>query len=95
MIKVIVERKVKKGKEADLMHLLREVKSAATLYPGYISGETMVSNDDPNLFMVIANFTDIEAFRKWRDHPDRLKITAKIDAMLEYPAKISVYRVIS
>jgi antibiotic biosynthesis monooxygenase (ABM) superfamily enzyme len=93
MVKVIVERKVKKGKEAQLMELLREVKSAATLYPGYISGETMTSIDDPSLFLVIANFTDLESFKKWRDNPARLKVTAKIDALLEYPAKIGVYKV--
>jgi len=95
MVKVIVERKVKKGKEAELMRLLREVKSAATLYPGYISGETMVSNDDPTVFLVVANFTDVGAFKKWRDHPERLQVTAKIDALLEQPAKIGVYSVIS
>ncbi len=95
MVKVIVERKVKKGKEAELMRLLREVKSAATLYPGYISGETMTSVDDPAVFLVVANFTDIKSFEKWRDHPDRLKITAKIDALLESPARIGVYSVIS
>ena len=94
MVKVIVERKVKKGKEGDLLQLLREVKSAATLYPGYISGETLTSLDDPRVFLIIANFTDVESFQKWRDNPSRLKITAKIDALLDYPAKIGVYRVV-
>jgi len=94
MVKVIFERKVKKGKEAELTSLLREVKAAATLYPGYISGETLTSVDDPGLFLIVANFTDIESFRKWRDHPGRLKITEKIDALLEYPSRLTVYRVV-
>ena len=93
MVKVIVERKVKKGKETELVQLLREVKSAATLYPGYISGETLTSVDDPRLFLVMANFKDLDSFKKWRDNPARLKITARIDELLESPARMSIYTV--
>jgi antibiotic biosynthesis monooxygenase (ABM) superfamily enzyme len=92
MIKVIVERKVKKGNEVEFHQLLREVKSAATLYPGYISGETLTAVDDPRRTLVVANFTDMDSFKKWQDNPDRLKIVARLEALLEYPPVTSIYK---
>ena len=92
MIKVIVERRVKKGSEVEFHQLLREVKSAATLYPGYISGETLTAVDDPHRTLVVANFTDMESFRKWQENPDRLKIIARLESLLESAPVTSVYR---
>lgn len=92
MIKVIVERRVKKGNEVAFHQLLREVKSAATLYPGYISGETLTAVDDPRRTLVVANFTDMESFQKWQENPERLKIIARIDSLLEGPPVTSVYK---
>lgn len=93
MIKVIVERKVKKGKETELHDLLRQVKASATFYPGYISGETLYSLDDPSVLLVVATFVNLEAWHEWEKHPERLKVTKKINPLLERPAKISVYGV--
>ncbi len=92
MIKVIVERKAKKGKEAEVLNLLRQVKSAATLYPGYISGETLYSTDDPTQIVVVASFASIEAWKDWERRPERLKVTAEIDQLLERPTKATAYK---
>lgn len=93
MIKVIVERKVKKGSEIEFHRLLREVKSAATLYPGYISGETLTAVDDPRRTLVVANFTDMESFKKWQENPDRLRIIGRLDALLESTPVTNVYKI--
>lgn len=92
MIKVIIERKAKEGKEAELLSLLRQVKAAATLHPGYISGETLYSVDDPTLILVIATFSSIEAWKEWERRPERLKVTSEIDRLLEHPAKMTAYK---
>lgn len=93
MIKVIVERKAKKGKETELLSLLRQVKAAATLYPGYISGETLYSVDEPTLVLVIATFVSMEAWKEWEKRPERLEVTSEIDRLLERPAKVTAYKI--
>jgi len=93
MIKIIVERKTKKGKEGELIALLRQVKSEASLYPGYISGETLYSVDDPTLVLIIATFTSIEAWKEWERRPERLGVTSKIDPLLERPTKVTVFNI--
>ncbi len=92
MIKVIVERKVKEKKRAELLSLLRQLMSAAVLFPGYISGETLYCIDDPKVVLVIATFSSIEAWKEWEKNPERLKITSQIDRLLEHPAKIMIYK---
>ncbi len=44
MIKVIIERQVKKGEDISL--LLLELRAAAMCHPGYVSGETLLSTED-------------------------------------------------
>ncbi len=41
VVKIIIDRKVKKGKEAEFFDLLKELRSKAVSSKGYISGETL------------------------------------------------------
>ena len=40
-VRIIIDRKVKKGKEADFAKLLRKLRSKAIFSEGYISGEML------------------------------------------------------
>jgi len=91
MIRVIVERHCRPGKEAELESLLVELRCMAMKQRGYISGETLKSVADPSLWLVISTWTDANMWNKWKTTVDRLEIARKIEPLLSTPEKISVF----
>ena len=45
--KILIKRKFKKGKKKEIISLLKELRTGALSQPGYISGQTLASYDDP------------------------------------------------
>jgi heme-degrading monooxygenase HmoA len=90
-VKILIERQVKKGKEDELLNILRELRSAALYRRGYISGETLQSDDDPSKYIVISNWQGIEHWEQWQNHPDRIEISTKMEPLLIGPEKYRVY----
>ncbi len=90
-IKVIIERKVMEGKQAELMDLMRELRSSALYRKGYISGETLRSKDDPSTYIVISNWQSVEDWEGWQNHPERNEISKKLENVLISPEKHSVF----
>ena len=90
-IKVIIERRLKKGKEGELAQLLRQLRYRAMVAPGYISGETLRSHDDPNLYMVISTWKSLEDWRRWEENPERNQIQQKINELLKEPASFRIF----
>ena len=82
-IKVIIMRKVAKGKQKDLLPLLLELRLKAMNQKGYISGETLKGISDPDEFMVISTWSSLEDWNVWDTNQARKEIQAKIDAILE------------
>jgi heme-degrading monooxygenase HmoA len=90
-IKVIVKRKVAKGKEAELLPLLLDLRTKATSRLGYISGETLRGVEDPQDYMVISTWLSLENWKDWESSPDRAKVQDKIDALLGEKTEYSIY----
>ena len=90
-IKVIVKRKVSKGKEAALLPLLLELRAKATSQPGYISGETLRGVDDPEDYLVLGTWQSIENWKDWESSPGRAQIQEKIDALLGEKTEYSIF----
>jgi heme-degrading monooxygenase HmoA len=90
-VKIIIDRKVKKGKEADFSKLLRELRKKAIPSPGYISGETLRAKDDPHNYIVITTWQSVDDWDKWEGNPERKKIQAKIEALMARATKTRVY----
>ena len=82
-IKVIITRKVTRGRERDLLPLLMELRTKAMNQKGYISGETLKGISDPDEFLVISTWKSSEDWKVWEDNPERREIQSKIDAILE------------
>jgi len=91
MIRVIVERHCRPGKEAELENLLVELRCMAMRQRGYISGETLRSVADPSLWLVISTWTDADMWNKWKTTVDRLEIVRKIEPLLVAPEEVSVF----
>lgn len=90
-VRIIIDRKVKKGREADFAKLLRELRSKAIPSRGYISGETLRSMDDPHNYIVITTWQNIDDWKTWEKNPERKKIQAKIEKVMARPTKTKVY----
>jgi heme-degrading monooxygenase HmoA len=90
-IKVIITRKVARGKEKDLLPLLMELRTRAMGQRGYISGETLKGVSDPDEFLVISTWNSLDDWKGWEQNPERQKIQEKIDAVLEQTTIAKVY----
>ncbi len=90
-IRVIIERKVEPGNELRVNDLLIKLRSKAMHAPGYISGETLRSLDDPNKFIVISTWNSLEEWKAWDNSEERKALQAEIDRLLEHPSRTTVY----
>ncbi len=69
--KIIIKRKFIQGKQREIIALLRELRSGALQQPGYISGETLSSREDPQLLVVIGSWQDMESWIAWKENNTR------------------------
>jgi heme-degrading monooxygenase HmoA len=81
-IKVLITRTVPPEKARDMLQLFREMRSLATKQPGYISGETLRSNDRLDVFLVISTWESPEDWEQWLLSKERQEIQEKIDTLL-------------
>ena len=91
MVRVIIERHIKEGKERDLANLLLELRTKAMHCPGYITGETLRSPDDPSHWVVISTWADADAWTAWVSSPERQELAAKIELLLSSPPKTTIF----
>lgn len=91
MIRVIIERRCRTNKEAELERLLVELRTKAMRQPGYVSGETLRSGDDPSLWLVISTWLNADLWKAWETSPERRQIGSKMEPLLIAPEKISVF----
>ena len=90
-VKIIITRRVPKGKEAELLPLLLALRSRATVQPGYISGETLRNIDDPEEYMVISTWQSGDVWKAWAANPERAELQDKIDALLGEKTHYGIY----
>lgn len=92
VIKVLIYRKIKPGKEQELSEAIRDIRSKAAHAPGFISGETLRSLRDPSVHLVISTWKSFEDWSNWNDTPERKAFQKRIDAVLAEPAAINLYQ---
>jgi heme oxygenase (mycobilin-producing) len=73
-VKIIIRRKVSKGKEAQLLPLLLQLRAKAATQPGYISGETLRNANDPEDYVVISTWKSVEEWKAWEANRARTEI---------------------
>jgi heme-degrading monooxygenase HmoA len=90
-VRIIIDRKVQKGKESDFSKMLRDLRSKAIPSKGYISGETLRAQNDPHNYIVITTWQSIDDWKEWEKNPERKKIQAKIEKLMARPTKTKIY----
>jgi antibiotic biosynthesis monooxygenase (ABM) superfamily enzyme len=91
MIKVLLERSVKREKYRELLELIKELRSAALHQPGYMTGETLVSENGIVKVLVISSWVSEEHWKAWLTSEQRIQLETIADALLEDEVKVSVY----
>ena len=92
MIKIMIKRKAPREKEAELLSLITQLRSAASQQPGYISGETLHGTDKPEDYLVISIWETDYFWKKWIATDERKEIQGKIDALLGGPTEYEIYQ---
>lgn len=89
LTKVLIERKIKPGMEAEFKKLMREVLSGAAHTHGFISGETLQSVNDPTVHVTISQWKDLSSWNDWINSPERKKKQEEFDQVLSVPMKVT------
>ena len=87
-VRIIIDRKVKKGKEADFANLLRALRSKAIFSKGYISGEMLRNRDDPQNYIVITAWQSVSDWEAYENVPETSKIHARIERLMARATKV-------
>lgn len=93
MVKVLLERQVKKQNYDKLMEYVRDLRSVALRQPGYVTGETLVKGTDPVDVLVISTWISEEHWKAWACAQDRIELEDMINRILLKEPAFSVYRV--
>ncbi len=81
-IKVLIKRTVPHSKAKEMIPLFREMRALATGQPGYISGETLRSLDNPEEYLVISTWHTSDDWQNWLNSSQRQSMQAKVDGLL-------------
>jgi len=92
MIRLIIERKIKPGKEREAWELLHELRSKAMRQTGYVSGETLLGYDDPLLWVAISTWLSAKAWQDWQKSPERRAMEDREKELIDAPIKITVLK---
>lgn len=81
-IKVMIKRKWQVDKPEELLPLLAALRAAASEQPGYISGETLRSLDDPSDYVVISIWETVDDWKKWTQNTKRRDLQGQVDSLI-------------
>ncbi len=94
-VQVIIKRKWLVDKPGELLPLLTELRSLAKEQPGYISGETLRSLDDPEDFLVVAKWETVDDWQKWFQCKERRDLQGRVDSLIGEKTFYEVFEPVS
>lgn len=90
-VKILIERTIPQGRENDALTLVTQLRAAASREPGYISGETLRNYDNPEEYIVISEWQNVDDWKSWKATKERAEIQDKIDALLGKATSYKIY----
>lgn len=89
--KILIKRRFKEGAIKEVTMLLNEFRSGAMNQPGYISGETLVKEDDSHTLLVIGTWRNMQSWKNWKDNPKRKAFEDMLEIYQEGPTEYEEY----
>ncbi len=93
MIKVLLERRVKKANYGKLIDHLIDLRAAALRQNGYVSGETLVKENDLIDVLTISTWISEDHWKAWTTSEKRIELNTVVETLIEGEPKISIYEV--
>ncbi len=90
-LKVLITRKFRPNTQKQAYKTLMQLRSSATLEPGYISGETLIGADDPNKILVISAWSNRKRWEEWQANQKRAEIARNLEPLLESPEQVECF----
>jgi len=91
--KILIKRQFKPGKQKEIISLLRELRSGALQQPGYISGETLTSSENPQVLLVIGTWQDMESWYSWKRNSTRQTLEQMLGTYQEGSTEYQEFKV--
>ncbi len=91
VVRIIIDRKVKKGKESEFSELLKELRSKVISSKGYISGEVLRALSDRHNYIALSTWQSAEDWKNWEKESERKKIHARIEKIMTRPTRAKIY----
>ncbi len=92
-VKVLITRKFKEDKFDRAHKLLMQLRSLATLQNGYMSGQTLISADEPRKLVVVSTWVSRKRWEEWHANEKRQEFTRELEKALEGPETTEVFLV--
>ena len=94
-VQVIIKRKFKIDNPEELIPLLTELRIRAKDQPGYISGETLRSLDNPEDYLVFSKWETADDWKKWLHSKERRDIQGEVDSLIGEKTFYEVFETVS
>jgi heme-degrading monooxygenase HmoA len=89
-VRIIIDREVKKGKEAEFAKALRKLRAQAIFAKGYISGEILRVREKPHNYIVVAAWQSVVEWEKYEKLPETRKIHARMEKLMVKSTKVKI-----
>ena len=90
-VRVLMKRVVRDEDRSALQERLRDLRRLALRSPGYISGETLFSVDQPDACLVISTWISLGAWRAYDNNPERMSVLSEIGELLLEPRETTIW----
>ena len=90
-VKILIKRRIPKEKVNDIVLLMMRLRILASKEPGFISGETLRSISEPENYIVISTWQNIEGWNAWLASKDKKIVQEKIDRILGTETSYEAY----
>ena len=91
VVRVLEERRVRKGYEGWVWHMLRDLRAEALRTHGFLYGESWRSADDHRIFMNLSVWGSLEQWQAWAQSDVRMKAEERINRLLRKPGVVKVF----
>jgi len=82
-VSIIIRRFVEDEKVAEkLAPLIVQLRSRATVQPGFITSKTFSCLDCTGEYLVISSWNSLDDWNRWMKSPERMEFQDKVDALL-------------
>jgi heme-degrading monooxygenase HmoA len=91
-VTVIIKRTFDdEAKAKTLAPMIVQLRSLATIQPGYISGKTLKCLDCEGEYLVVSSWNTLEDWRRWFNSEQRQTLQGKIDSLLGEKTQYRIY----